>query len=83
MILLRGTPVNNTVQIAERLRQCVEAYVFPPFKDSGCVTVSIGGCGLPPDRPIQPLIETADKSLYMAKDNGRNQVKICAEQKKL
>ncbi|ODS33085.1 MAG: response regulator containing a CheY-like receiver domain and a GGDEF domain protein [Candidatus Scalindua rubra] len=77
LILLRGTPVNNTVQVAERLRQSIEAYVFPPFKNSGSVTASIGGCGLPPDRPIQLLIETADKALYMAKDNGRNQVRIC------
>jgi diguanylate cyclase (GGDEF)-like protein len=77
LILLRGTVLKEAYQIAERIRQAVESYVFQPFRGAGFVTVSIGGCGLPPDRDIEGLIEMADSALYKAKDNGRNKVEIC------
>jgi diguanylate cyclase (GGDEF)-like protein len=77
LILLRSTVTNDALQIAERLRQSVEAFIFQPFKGSGSVTISIGVCGLPPCHDIGTLIERADCALYAAKNNGRNQVKIC------
>ena len=76
LILLRGTLREEALQIAERLRQSVESYIFQPFKGRGFVTVSIGGCCLPPDRCIEHLIETADTALYEAKRNGRNSVNV-------
>ncbi|MCF6148033.1 MAG: diguanylate cyclase [Candidatus Kuenenia sp.] len=79
MILLRGTPVDSAVHVAERARRIVEAHAFPPFAGSGNVTISVGCCGVPPDKPIQILIDLADSALYAAKNNGRNQVKICNE----
>lgn len=77
LILLRGTVLHEARQIAERLRQKVASHIFPPFEGSGIVTVSIGGCGLPPDRHIEHLVDVADTALYRAKNNGRNLVNIC------
>jgi diguanylate cyclase (GGDEF)-like protein len=77
LILLRGTFINDAIQIAERLRESVERHIFQPFIGRGFVTVSFGGCGLPPFNDISTLIEMADSALYAAKNNGRNRVNIC------
>lgn len=79
LMLLRGTTVNEALQIAERLRQSVESYIFQPFKESGFVTVSIGCCGLPPYRDKDRLIEITDAALYNAKRSSRNRVNVCEE----
>lgn len=76
LILLRGTLIVDAVEIAQRLRQTVESNIFQPFRGSGFVTVSIGGCGLPPEVPVEQLIKHADVALYEAKNNGRNRVNL-------
>jgi diguanylate cyclase (GGDEF)-like protein len=46
----------------------------------GSVTVSIGVAMYPQDgRNIEALMQSADRSLYVAKDNGRNQVVFAAQ----
>lgn len=77
LILLRGTVVEEAKQIAERLRCLVENAVFPPFQTEGLVTVSIGGCGMPPGRDFEKLFAEADSALYASKHKGRNRVTIC------
>ncbi|MEW6593638.1 MAG: diguanylate cyclase [Thermodesulfobacteriota bacterium] len=77
LVLLRGTEPQEAFRIGERVRRMVESHVFSPFAVQGLVTVSVGGSGLPPARPLAQLVETADAALYAAKNNGRNQVKIC------
>jgi len=77
LILLRGTLVEEATLIAERLRQAVEGAVFPPFQAGGLVTVSIGGCGMPPGREFDTLFAEADSALYASKSRGRNRVTIC------
>jgi diguanylate cyclase (GGDEF)-like protein len=79
LMLLRGTLIHDALQIAERLRQSVESNIFQPFVGSSFVTVSIGVCGLPPERDIEDIIKAADKALYDAKRNGRNRVNMCME----
>lgn len=77
LMLLRGTSLGEALRIAERLRQSIESHIFNPFKGSGFVTVSIGGCGMPPYKHIENIIEAADAALYSAKRNGRNRVTVC------
>jgi diguanylate cyclase (GGDEF)-like protein len=77
LILLRGTIPDEAAWIAERIRQKVEEFIFPPFADCGLVTVSIGIASLPPGRGIERLIADADAALYQAKNGGRNRVRIC------
>jgi diguanylate cyclase (GGDEF)-like protein len=80
LILLRGTFMKDAVLIVERLRRTIESHIFQPFIGRGFVTVSFGGCGLPPFNDISTLIEMADSALYAAKNNGRNRVNICEAQ---
>jgi len=74
LILLRGTVLQEALNVAERLRQTVSEIVFPPVDSSGLVTVSIGVATLPPHRPLEKLLEDADQALYRAKNCGRNLV---------
>lgn len=76
LFLLRGTNLEEARQVCNRIRTAVLSYVFPPFESHGFVTISIGGCGLPPDRTVEHLIEMADAALYTAKKNGRNRVEV-------
>ena len=42
------------------------------------VTVSIGVYGMTPETPedVENIIQKADEALYLAKESGRNQVKV-------
>lgn len=72
--LLPNTPLDQAVQIAERLRVALAACPIAapePF----CVTVSFGVAALSPDcQELEPLLGRADAALYAAKRRGRNQV---------
>jgi len=66
--------VNADLAIAEaaleRFRCKVEAYAFPQI---GHKTVSIGFTAMGPERGVEQAVMCADKALYYAKKNGRNQ----------
>lgn len=55
----------------ERLRSTVERHVFPQV---GQITISIGVSELRPGDNPTACFERADKAVYFAKQNGRNQV---------
>ena len=68
--------------LCERLRQRVEDYPF--FKEEiqplGKLTVSLGAATYPTDAAmIKELLVRADKALYRAKNNGRNQFCIYSQ----
>ncbi|MHC6227035.1 diguanylate cyclase [Pseudomonas sp. X10] len=79
-LVLPGTSPGGARLIAEKLRQTVLAMNIPhtaPEADA-CLTVSIG---LATQTPVigshcRQLISAADKGLYLAKNNGRNQVGV-------
>ncbi|WP_050740868.1 GGDEF domain-containing protein [Acetobacterium bakii] len=62
--------------ILERIRQDLEAAVFKTMPDE-VVTMSIGFAPLTPAMTKTDFFEAADTLLYMAKENGRNQIQ-CA-----
>ena len=72
-ILLPQTTSEEAYTIAERIRQKIEAAQFPHRK----VTVSIGiaSCSQITCTPPE-IIKAADKALYEAKHQGRNNVQI-------
>ena len=76
-ILLPNTDVETALEIAERLRASVCAYLFPCRR----VTLSIG-VALPEAREFGPaaLVTSADQALYGAKRAGRNRVLLAAAQ---
>jgi diguanylate cyclase (GGDEF)-like protein len=78
--ILPGDGQAEVAIVAEKLRKAVEE--LPPIEggmgdETTSVTLSVGGASLQPDRlDAQALIGSADRALYEAKRNGRNQVRL-------
>lgn len=78
IVLLAETGKKEAILNASRLLEKIEALAIPHEGSAvkNCITVSIGVTTLLPDRHSQhqDLVRIADKALYQAKTNGRNQV---------
>lgn len=70
-ILLPHLGIEDAARAAERFRIVVEALTFPNLEVTASFGVSAMSLGA--DHP-QEMIDQADKCLYVAKRNGRNQV---------
>lgn len=71
LVVLEPMPVERARMALERFRDSVEAHVFQQI---GGITVSIGFSRLEENDYPPEVIDRADKALYFAKENGRNQV---------
>lgn len=72
-IVMSNTGLKEALQIAERIRQSIQAYSFEKINFS--TTVSIGIAMYPFDaNSLNELIEKSDNSLYKAKYQGKNRV---------
>ena len=71
VVLMRGGNADQAGVAFERLRHNVESYVFPRV---GRITVSVGFTELRSGDSPSSAFERADKAVYHAKQNGRNQV---------
>jgi diguanylate cyclase (GGDEF)-like protein len=69
--LMRCDSAADAAKAFERLRANVERYAFPQV---GGITVSVGFTALRPGDAPTVAFERADKAVYHAKQNGRNQV---------
>ncbi|MDO9091460.1 MAG: GGDEF domain-containing protein [Rubrivivax sp.] len=76
VVLMRCGSPEDAAQAFERLRSNVERYIFPQV---GQITVSVGFSELRPGDSPSSAFERADKAVYYAKENGRNQVAHHAE----
>jgi diguanylate cyclase (GGDEF)-like protein len=81
-IILPNTNISNTVHLAEKIRQQVEALQIPHLNSSvsDYVTISVGVASLIPSEHLTPqtLVHSADQALYQAKQNGRNCIIIAS-----
>lgn len=69
-ILLPGTPLEDAVNAAERLRIAMQD---SPNPTGSTVTVSLGVARFPEHgRDLEYVMKAADKAMYGAKNNGRN-----------
>lgn len=71
LVLLPEMDVSAASQMAERLRQVIEAATFP---EDIHLTSSFGAAQYRKGEAIADLLQRADKALYAAKDAGRNRV---------
>ena len=78
VVFLKNADLTTGLSILERFRAKLEVLNIPQV---GKVTVSIGAVEVNKQDLPTTVVEQADKALYYAKDNGRNQV--CAYEKLL
>jgi diguanylate cyclase (GGDEF)-like protein len=77
-VLLPNTPVAGAVAVAETMAgRVAEVGLEHAGAATGSVTVSIGAASMMPTAAFGPvvLVQAADRALYQAKWNGRNQVR--------
>ena len=82
VILLPGTPLEQALLVAERIRKLVELAGLPALEGGGSFGASASAtvsCGVAAGSPlqfehVQQLLDYADKALYQAKSSGRNAV---------
>ncbi len=74
-ILLPSTNLDNARMVAEKIRKVIESRHFNNDTHRIYMTVSIGVAQWQPNEVItQHTLSRADKGLYKAKENGKNQV---------
>ena len=75
-ILLPGSPLGASVAVAERIRAAFESTAITVEDKELHITASFGVCSYCKAGMLteEQLVETADRLLYQAKDQGRNQV---------
>lgn len=80
LVLFEGAGHEVVLKIAERLRSVIESHPFKiKDKQEIQVTASLGittysGKSGEPMPPVRKFIETCDRMLYQAKENGRNRI---------
>ncbi|ODG97900.1 hypothetical protein A4S05_11485 [Nostoc sp. KVJ20] len=77
-VILPNTEIQGAIYLAETIRQAVRDLAIPHAQSRVCdrITVSLGVVSIVPNCEISPpdLINAADKALYVAKQQGRDQV---------
>jgi len=80
VFVLGSTDIKTAADFAEKIRAAVEEMKMPHEYRQGdnIVTISLGVASFFPDKTNSPaaLIGAADKALYKAKEEGRNQVVV-------
>ncbi|MCL2820113.1 MAG: diguanylate cyclase [Oscillospiraceae bacterium] len=77
IIALSETDIGSVRDIAERIRIAMESHVTVFEEHSITRTISIGiAFNIDGSAKLQDIIDAADRALYTAKENGRNQIKL-------
>jgi len=76
-VILPEAKLNDAINVANKLRTSIESrklHKRSTNEDLGRITVSVGVAMLNNDDDCESLIGRADRAMYVAKENGRNQV---------
>ena len=78
LLLFFATDINSATQFLEGLRKTIEGSQIAYQERRISVTASFGLTNWQSNDSFESLVNRADKAVYEAKDNGRNQIKINA-----
>ena len=73
-LFLYNGKLDDTLPVAESIRQKIEKHVFTDQKTSINCTITMGIATYRPDTPVEKTIKHADDRLYYGKQNGKNRV---------
>lgn len=76
LIVLPTTELKRAIETAERLRKAVAGKTITAEGASFNLTISLGVSALNPGDSLDGLVYRADNALYIAKEEGRNQVQF-------
>lgn len=79
VLIMPGADIKSAQGVAEKLRATVEGMGFHFKGEPVSITISCGISEFRENENIEDVFERADKGLYMAKEQGRNQVVCVAE----
>ena len=74
IVILPESTLEAAQRTAERIQDCVASLSFPELPDGERITVSQGLAIYQPGERIETTLKRADEALYIAKENGRNQI---------
>ncbi len=77
-MLLPGTRQEETLRLVNKLRLQIENCGFHYHGDAVKITVSCGVSSFNENDTLGQVFERADKALYRAKENGRNQCVVAS-----
>jgi diguanylate cyclase (GGDEF)-like protein len=80
LLLLPLAGIDEAGEVAERMRQRVEAFKMPCCHDTITFTISIGGYVARRMDDLNRSIARADRALYQAKNSGRNKACLICEE---
>jgi len=78
VIILQATHLKTASEVADRIRQTVEAHAFIFENKKIPVTISIGVSQYRSDDTWESIYDRADKALYESKQTGRNKVTVAS-----
>ena len=78
VMLLPGTKQEETLRLVNKLREKIESCGFHYHGNAVKITASCGVSSFNENDTLTQVFERADKALYKAKDNGRNQCVVAA-----
>jgi len=76
VILLNNTNLHGAELLAERIRNSIEQHTLSYGMEIVNLTVSLGVSTLRVNDTVESFIKRADRAMYRAKKNGRNQVNL-------
>lgn len=79
LLLVTNNDMEGAMTAAERIRKAVAGIDFSDVESDLSVTLSAGVAQFQAKEDIRSLLTRADKALYLAKNNGRNCIKMETE----
>jgi diguanylate cyclase (GGDEF)-like protein len=76
VLLAAGADLGGAAIVADRIRNTIRTITFSDIASSLTVTLSGGVAQYRPTEEIRSILSRADKALYLAKNSGRDCIKL-------